>query len=193
MAVDRHRRRSARGADRRVCGRDRLARLRLPAFQRRLGAKRAALIVAGFWALWHLPYFFLVSSYRGFGPFTLVGFTIGIVSGSVVLTWLYYGAGQSILAVAVWHATYDMATSGTSGTIQAIVSALVIAQAIVLWRLHDRSIKHGSRPVLGLPADKAPTEPKLASGSYSSVTPELLAATSGRQSDGQLHRTAKPQ
>ncbi len=138
----------------------------LPAFQRRVGAKRAALIVAGFWALWHLPYFFLVSSYRGFGPFTLVGFTIGIVSGSVVLTWLYYGAGQSILAVAVWHAAYDMATSGTSGTIQGIVSALVIAQAIVLWRLHDRSIKHGSRPVLGPPADKSPTEPKLASGSY---------------------------
>lgn len=138
----------------------------LPAFQRRVGAKRAALIVAGFWALWHLPYFFLVSSYRGFGPFTLVGFTIGIVSGSVVLTWLYYGAGQSILAVAVWHAAYDMATSGTSGTIQGIVSALVIAQAIVLWRLHDRSIKHGSRPVLGPPADKPPTEPKLASGSY---------------------------
>lgn len=83
-----------------------------------------------------------------------------------MLTWLYYGAGQSILAVAVWHAAYDMATSGTSGTIQGIVSALVIAQAIVLWRLHDRSIKHGSRPVLGPPADKSPTEPKLASGSY---------------------------
>ena len=34
----------------------------LPAFQHRVGAKRAALIVAGFWALWHLPYFFLVSA-----------------------------------------------------------------------------------------------------------------------------------
>ncbi len=128
----------------------------LPAFQHRVGAARAALIVAGFWALWHLPYFFLVSSYRGFGPFTLVGFTIGIVSGSVVLTWLYYGAGQSILAVAIWHAAYDMATSGTSGTIQGIVSALVIAQAILLWRLHHRSLKHGSRPVLGPPADERP-------------------------------------
>ena len=113
--------------------------------------------MAGFWALWHLPYFFLVSSYRGFGPFTLVGFTIGIVAGSVVLTWLYYGSGQSILAVAVWHAAYDMATSGSSGTIPAIVSALVIAQAIVLWRLHGRSLKHGSRPVLGPAADERPT------------------------------------
>jgi uncharacterized protein len=129
----------------------------LPAFQRRVGPARAALIVAAFWALRHLPYFFLVSSYRGFGPFTLVGFTIGIVSGSVVLTWLYYSAGQSILAVAIWHAAYDMATSGTSGTIQGIVSALVIAQAIVLWRLHERSLKHGSRDVLGPPADKRPT------------------------------------
>lgn len=126
----------------------------LPTFQRRVGAARAALIVAAFWALWHLPYFFLVSSYRDFGPFTLVGFTIGVISGSVVLTWLYYGAGQSILAVAVWHAAYDMATSGTSATIQAIVSALVIAQAIVLWRWHVRSLKRGDRALLGPPAEK---------------------------------------
>ena len=129
----------------------------LPAFQRRVGAKRAALIVAGFWALWHLPYFFLVSSYRGFGPFTLVGFTIGIAAGSVVLTWVYYGSGQSILAVAVWHAAYDMATFGSSGTIQALVSMLVIAQAIVLLRLHHRALKHGSHPVLGPPEETRPT------------------------------------
>jgi hypothetical protein len=134
MADRRHRRRSTRGATRRAWGRDRLRGFALPAFQRRVGAKRAVLIVGGFWALWHLPYFFLVSSYRGFGPFTLVGFTIGIMAGSVVLTWLYYGSGQSILAVAVWHAVYDMATFGSSGSVQALVSALVIAQAILLLR-----------------------------------------------------------
>ena len=124
MAADRHRRRSARRSARRVCGRDRLARLRatcLPAPCQRgasranrggvLGALAPALLFPGV----QLPRLRTVHA---------VGFTIGIVSGSVVLTWVYYGAGQSILAVTVWHAAYDMATSGTSGTIQAIVSAL---------------------------------------------------------------------
>ncbi|MEO8967082.1 MAG: CPBP family intramembrane glutamic endopeptidase [Solirubrobacteraceae bacterium] len=129
----------------------------LPAFQRRVGAMRAALIVAAFWALWHLPYFLLLSSYRGFGPFTLVGFSIGIASGSVVLTWLYYRSGQSILAVAVWHATYNMATAGSSATIAAVVSALVIAQAIVLIRMHHDARQHGQRGVLGPPQEIRPT------------------------------------
>ena len=118
---------------------------------------RAALLVAAFWALWHLPYFFLLSSYRGFAPFTLVGFAIGIASGSVVLTWLYYQSGQSILAVAVWHATCNIATAGSSGTIAAVVSALVIAQAIVLTRMHHNARKHRTRGVLGPPEETRPT------------------------------------
>jgi hypothetical protein len=105
-----------------------------------------------------------------------------------VLTWLYYGAGQSILAVAVWHAAYDIATSGTSGTIQAIVSTLVIAQAIVLWRLHDRSIKHGSRPVLGPPADKPATELNLANGSKSTAKAVQGQAKAGGSPGGSRDR-----
>lgn len=113
----------------------------LPTLQRRYGAKRAAFIVAGLWAFWHLPFFFLIASYRGSGPFMFVGFLIAIASGSVVLTWLYYGSGQSILAVAVWHATYNMAaaTAASSGMVTAVASALVIAQAVLLIRRDARA------------------------------------------------------
>ena len=77
----------------------------LPALQPRYGARGGAFIVGAMWAFWQLPFFFLLTGYRGFGAFQFVGFVIGIVAGSVVATWLYYGSGQSILAVAVWHAS----------------------------------------------------------------------------------------
>lgn len=83
----------------------------LPVIQRRVGARQAAVIVAALWALWHLPFFFLQASYRSFGAPTLVGFVIGIAAGSIVLTWLYNGAGASILAAVVWHAAYNMAAA----------------------------------------------------------------------------------
>lgn len=128
----------------------------LPILQRRLGALRASMAIAGLWALWHLPFFFLLDSYRGFGPFTALGFLIGIAAGSVVLTWIYNGTGQSVLAAAVWHAAYNMgaATAAAEGAIAAVVSALVIAQAFVLLRMEEASTRRGGAPVLG---PRAPT------------------------------------
>lgn len=127
----------------------------LPALRPRYGARRAAFVVGGMWAFWHLPFFFLLTGYRGFAPFALVGFVIGIAAGSVVATWLYYGSGQSILAVAMWHAAYNMAagTAASSGTVAAVASALVIVQAILLLRLDDRARRHRMRPILGPRAD----------------------------------------
>lgn len=123
----------------------------LPLLQERVGAVRASMIIAALWALWHLPFFFLLESYRDFGPFTLVGFAIGIAAGSVVLTWIYNGTGGSVLAAAVWHATYNLgaATEASEGVIAATVSALVIAQAFVLLRREEATVRRGRPPVLG--------------------------------------------
>ena len=66
----------------------------LPLLQRRYGALAAALLVTPIWALWHLPYFFTVTTYRGFAPVGYVGFVFGLACGSIVLTWLYNGRRQ---------------------------------------------------------------------------------------------------
>jgi membrane protease YdiL (CAAX protease family) len=123
----------------------------LPVLQRRHGALRATMIIAAAWALWHLPLFLLLDSYRGFGPFTAIGFTIGIAAGSVVLTWIYNGTGGSVLAAAVWHAAYNLgaATEASEGMIAGVVSALVIGQAFVLLRREEASVRSGAAPVLG--------------------------------------------
>src|SRR5438105_11764714 len=71
--------------------------------QRRHGALAAALLITPIWAVWHLPYFFTVATYRGFAPAGYVGFVFGLACGSIVLHWLYNRTGGSILACAVWH------------------------------------------------------------------------------------------
>jgi CAAX protease family protein len=129
----------------------------LPLLQKRVGALEAALVIAPLWALWHLPFFFLLASYRGFGPLELVGFLIGITSGSIVLTWLYNGSGGSILAVAVWHTLYNLTTATTAGEgiVAPVVSTLVIVLAVVLVRHELRARRQGRRPLLGPPPPRA--------------------------------------
>jgi len=75
-----------------------------------------------------------LEGYQSFDAFTLIGFIIGMLSGSIVLTWLYLGTGGSILAVAIWHTLFNMATAtaAATGVIASSVSAMVIALALVI-------------------------------------------------------------
>ena len=77
--------------------------------------------------------FAMVDSFRGFDAFTLVGFFIGMMAGAVVLGWLYNRTG-SVLAVAVWHAAYNLSsgTAAAEGVPAAISTTIVIIAAIVL-------------------------------------------------------------
>ncbi len=123
----------------------------LPLLQRRYGALVAALILTPIWAVWHLPFFFTVATYRDFPPVGYIGFVFGIACGSIVLTWLYNGTGGSILACAVWHGVYNL-TSGTaaaSGMIAAITSTFVTLQALLLVGLELRARRRGTTPILG--------------------------------------------
>ena len=123
----------------------------LPALQRRHGALAAALLVTPIWALWHLPFFFTIATYRGFAPVAYIGFVFGLACGSIVLTWLYNGTGGSILACAVWHGIYNL-TSGTAaaaGTIAAVTSTLVILQALLIVGLELRARRRGEPSILG--------------------------------------------
>jgi membrane protease YdiL (CAAX protease family) len=123
----------------------------LPLLQRRYGALAAALLVTPIWALWHLPLFVTVTTYRDFAPPAYIGFVFGLACGSIVLTWLYNGTGGSILACAVWHGMFNLATGtlAASGTIAAVTSTFVIVQAIVLVRLERRARRLGRASILG--------------------------------------------
>jgi membrane protease YdiL (CAAX protease family) len=123
----------------------------LPLLQRRYGALAAALLVTPIWALWHLPYFFTVSTYRGFAPVGYVGFVFSLACGSIVLTWLYNGTGGSILACAVWHGLYNLetGTAAATSTIQAVTSAFVYVLAFLLVGFELRARRRGEPSILG--------------------------------------------
>lgn len=111
----------------------------------RHGVLRTALLVAPVWALWHLPMFFFVANLVDLGPAGALGWFIGLTAGSVLLTWLYQGSGQSIAIVALWHAAFNMvtATQAGSGVPAAAASTIVMLAALVITFGTRRSGLHG--------------------------------------------------
>lgn len=102
----------------------------------RYGLRRSALVVAGAWAFWHLPLFWVNDSFRSFGPLGTVGWLVGLTAGSVVLTWLYRGSGRSILLVAAWHTAFNLtsATEATGDVVAPVTSTVVIVAAVLVLR-----------------------------------------------------------
>jgi CAAX protease family protein len=100
------------------------------------GLIATAVLVWVAWAGWHLPLFWVVEDFRAMG-WTVLGWLVGLLAGSVLLTWLYRGSGRSILLVAAWHTVFNVATAtdATAGTPAAVASTLVIVVALVIaWR-----------------------------------------------------------
>lgn len=123
----------------------------------RVGEVRAALLVTVAWGAWHLPLFWVVDSFRSMG-WARVGWGLGLLAGSVVLTRLYVGSGRSVLLVALWHTAFNLtsATTATQGLSAAITSTAVMVAAVVVlaraWvrdRTRDRAAlaaRRGRRP-----------------------------------------------
>jgi membrane protease YdiL (CAAX protease family) len=143
----------------------------LPLLQRRYSPLVASLLLTPIWALWHLPFFFTVNTYRGFPPVGYVGFVFGLACGSIILTWLYNGTGGSILACAIWHGVYNLetGTGAASGTIAAVTTTLVIVQALALVALELRARKRGHRSLLG-------TKPRARTATKAGLGKTTLAA-----------------
>jgi len=82
------------------------------------------------WALWHIPSMFMIANYRELGLSLIPGFFLGILGGSILLTWLYRASGGSILIVALWHATYNLVSGTAAG--QGVVAAAV-STGVMVW------------------------------------------------------------
>lgn len=124
----------------------------LPRLQRRMDPLPATLVLAAIWALWHAPMFVVVSSFEEMSIASVTGWLIGLFCGAVVATWLYNGSGGSILLVAVWHGTYNVAAATGladtgSGAVAAAVTTVIMVQAVVLVVLELR-LHHRGRSVL---------------------------------------------
>ena len=106
----------------------------LPRLQRRHAPFTSSVLLAIGWAGWHLPAFFYLPNYAAMGIGILPGFFIGILSGAIVLTWLYNRSGGSVLAAILWHASFNFVTASpnAAGFAAAVTSTLVVVWAMAL-------------------------------------------------------------
>ena len=122
----------------------------LPALQRRFTPLTAMLLLTPIWAVWHAPMFVVVSTFRGFDAGTVIGWTFGLASGSVVLGWLYNRTGSVALA-AVWHGLFNVVsgTAAAGGVMAAVTSTVVMVVAVVLVGAELLARRRGRPSVLG--------------------------------------------
>lgn len=88
----------------------------LPRFQNNLNALSASIVLTIFWALWHLPLFFYRPGYTSMDWSGIMGWVFSLLTGSILLTWLYNSSRASILICAIFHSTIDIAFTADMAT-----------------------------------------------------------------------------
>lgn len=81
----------------------------LPRLLNKLKALIASILLTFFWALWHLPLFFYRPGYTTMEWTGILGWAFSLLTGSILLTWLYNSSRASVLICAVFHSTIDIA------------------------------------------------------------------------------------
>lgn len=106
----------------------------LPRLQNGRSALAASVLLWVMWLVWHVPSFFYLDAYMHLGPAMLPLFALGMLSGAIVLTWLYNTTHGSVLMLALWHGAFDFlsASRASEGTIAAIMSSVIMALAVVI-------------------------------------------------------------
>src|SRR5215217_2161364 len=112
----------------------------LPRMQTRMSALSASLLLAPFWALWHLP-LFLAGWLQGTqSPAFYPAFIVSAFAFSVILTWVYNSSGGSLLMVVLLHATMNLPQTlaidelGSRATVPVLLywGLLVVAAIVVV-------------------------------------------------------------
>jgi membrane protease YdiL (CAAX protease family) len=133
----------------------------LPWLQRRHGALTAALVITPIWAVWHLPYFLTVATYRGYQPAGYIGFVFGLDRAHLAVQ--PYRWQHPRLRGLAWPLQPATGTAAATGTIQGVTSAFVYSQAFLLVGLELRARKRGEASILGPRRCDAPSSRRTAS------------------------------
>ncbi|MBC7895831.1 MAG: CPBP family intramembrane metalloprotease [Cytophagaceae bacterium] len=106
----------------------------LPRLQARHNALTSSLLLTVGWALWHIPLFAYRPGYTGMGAAGVAGWLFSLVTGSILLTWLYNESEGSLLTVALFHASMDVVftTDGTSPMVVNAIGALTTLWGVVI-------------------------------------------------------------
>ena len=102
----------------------------LPHLQQRHAAWLATLWLTFGWAIWHAPLFLYRPEFVAMDLAGAVGWLFSLLTGAVLLTWLYNESRGSLLVVALCHAAVDVAFTSAASSPIAVNTAGAL---ITLW------------------------------------------------------------
>jgi CAAX protease family protein len=106
----------------------------LPRLQTKHSALSATLMLSIIWAIWHIPTFFYRPGYSNMSPADIVGWYLSLLTGAILLTWLYNSSKGSVLIAALFHGSVDVAFTSKlmDARIMTAMGVLIVVWAIVV-------------------------------------------------------------
>ena len=110
----------------------------LPALQARYSAFKSTVILSVIWICWHVPSFFYRYDLKGIA---FIGFVLGIFAGAIWLTFLFNYTRGSILAVSLWHLTFNTVSMMAKDEVflSAVTSSVVMLLAAFVLLKYART------------------------------------------------------
>ena len=107
----------------------------LPRLQTNRSALAATLLLSVGWALWHAPLFLYRPGYLGMGLTGAAAWFVSLLTGAVLLTWLYNESRGSLLVVSLFHASVDVAFTSdiSSDFVVNAAGALITVSGIIVF------------------------------------------------------------
>lgn len=86
------------------------------------------------WVVWHLPFFLYTPNYANMNIGLFIGFIFSLLSGVIVLNWVFEKSGRNVLATMLWHGTFNLVTASAfgSGNVAMILSLVVVLFSFVI-------------------------------------------------------------
>ena len=108
--------------------------------QRQMPVVLAGLVIGVFWALWHLPLFFIEGTYQaGLQPGSVAfwAFMVALLVGAPFYAWLYNAAGKVVFAALLYHGLGNVARELVPDVSVlaevAVEAAMMLAVVILGW------------------------------------------------------------
>ncbi len=115
--------------------------------QRQMPVAVAGLVIGVFWAVWHLPLFFVDGTYQaglGVGTAEFWAFHVAVVVGSPFYAWLYNAAGGIAFAAVLYHGLSnvlrELAADASPFAEVGLEAAMTAAVVALSWRWMRRSV-----------------------------------------------------
>lgn len=102
---------------------------------------KATLIFALLWNLWHVPLFFIKGYYQNelinMNIIFALNFVVGLIPASILMNWIFYKNGRSIIAIIVFHSMlnlFSVLLQTEQFTKCIITIILLVISVIVVWK-----------------------------------------------------------